>query len=331
MTEFNKIITMAPVTSGKGRSPRCGMRTNHPTSAAFVIIAAFGLLPLLHFVSAEITAGKTPLGTDKSGYVNEDFLPVDMSGFWEGHKTDNCMGYVAGLMVFQGRATDLNSLDMEEFAKEVDHRCIIPTGVSLHHFQDCLRMTVTNGGLVHHTVMDGEYVTESYIGPKPVAWQTAIEEPQQHELDDGAQSVVVMYMYNTTTQERVGPPDGFTRRYINRDGNMILTKELYRAGKHDQHVIPTKGSWILYRAHDYYECDPYDSGSDRCSDYEYTEDADGWTVACCEKMGGDDYFESLLVVPRPRVYRRHGFRAPGREDCDTDLPPPDRLDNIFSN
>ena len=243
-------------------------------------------------------------------------LPFDVVGKWSGKLTENCFGLWAGIFVNEGVFPDIEfAFNNDTAIQHILEHCeeVEQSIFNQHHFQDCLEITITNGFIVHHFVMnDDEYFMDDWFYGQRFLAQWVIEAPLPEEAADGAVSTGVIYHYDHGNETR--GTFGAVRRYINSNGDLVLTQDLLNP-HHPNY--DTKGKYVLQKKADYTGCRPYDPTDEYCQNKEYSDTPYNWTTACCENYGGDEFFDQFLQYPRPEFY--NGERAVGNWDC-TVLP-----------
>jgi len=285
-------------------------------ASAVLVIATFVVLFVLSpnagvvlvVEASEVVGGDPP----------PSFLPVDLSGHWETFQYENCVGFNMGMFIVLGKYPNFESIVTDRAAqKEIRFNCRAGAGLykETYIFQDCLEITFTDTYHVHHAISDGHYVMDDFNLGTRANLQIAIEPPLPEESLDGAEAVVVIYLLNIGTGERLNQQQGHIRRYINADGHMVETKDMMlllpTTNETSTQPFSTKGRWVHQKISEMQGCSGYDP--DVCSGRDYTDVPSNWTVACCENQGGDDIIDSILVQPRPDIY--NGERAKGNVDC----------------
>jgi len=310
-----KTIKMSPIVVVAESSLAGGKRLS--SSAHFAVL----LLLLLLF---------SPTSSEEGvGDPSQPQLPINIAGKWVSISLENCHQYKAGQFVFEGVAPNLDVfLTNSTLRKDVQSNCNREESYVgeqiVYVWQDCLECTTTNGDEVHHSISDGSSIFIDWMHDIPVEWKSYIEPPLPEEALDGATATIAMYIVDPVTKERYHPlPEhAGMRRYINSDGNLVLTRDAMKgmpANAHNSSISFSTRMKIIHERIpgseseiDNPACNGYDV--DLCADRVYTDETMSWTVACCENLGGDYYFDWILRYPRPEYYE--GERAYGIADCD---------------
>ena len=272
---------------------------------------------LFHPLIEPVTAGTIKGGPQQQQRDLEEeevLLPFDVVGEWSGKLTENCFGFWAGTFVTQGLFPDIEfAFNNDAAIQHILEHCeeAEQNVVTQYHFQECLEITITNGGLVHHFNMnDDEYFMDDRFMGNQAVGQFVIEAPLPEEAADGAVSTGVVYSHGPGPGTETHDILDQIRRYINSNGDLVLTKDLLVPRDPD---YDTKGKFVLQKKANYTECRPFDPTDEYCQNKEYTDTPYNWTTACCENYGGDEFFDQILRYPRPGQY--DGERAIGNRDC----------------
>ena len=244
--------------------------------------------------------------------------PLDMVGGFKGTIRENCRGLYMGVLLWMGLVPDLGSAFRNQgWQRRADRDCQALENTEGYnwHFQDCLEITIHDGTTVHHMVMgDDDYVLEDYMYGKPIRAKATIEWPTPEEAADGATSVWSASLYDTATRSVLDSV--VIRRYINSDGDLVLTQDFTAGVVDDENgdSYDTKGKFVFRKFEDLSGgCRPYDPTGEYCSSKVYTDTPDSWTTGCCENYGGDGVFDRTLRYPWPDYYDSQ--RSIRNRDC----------------
>ena len=212
-------------------------------------------------------------------YASDLSLSVSMAGTWtcSGDRIDNCQAFARASAHFGGQ-------DGDNLAATL---CTPDRKITQHIWQDCLEMTITGGGVVHHMVLDGIYVTDDFHNSgKPASWRSFIESPLPEEAADGAAAVVVFREVNNMSI----PTNGAARRYVNSAGKLKFSQEFPSPGGGF-----AKGTFEMDRTAELStSCDGYSPA--QCTGRSYPDSSTMWTAACCADAGPDVASKAMLLA-----------------------------------
>ena len=241
-------------------------------------------------------------------YASDTTLSVSMAGTWKGSgdRVDNCQAFARAVAHFGGQ-------DGDNLAASL---CTADRTITQHIWQDCLEMTITGGGVVHHMVLDGIYVTDDFHNSgKPVAWRSFIESPLPEEAADGASAVVVFRERTNMSM----PANGVARRYVNSAGKLKFSQEFPSPGGGF-----AKGTFEMDKTAELStSCHGYSQA--QCAGRSYPNSTKKWTAACCADAGPDVASKAMLLAELALPLPNPHMMTCGATPSNPSFPPPSGL------